>query len=107
MAVGRTRNCTADFLANLMADKPTAGSELRPEEREKGQTLPSRHGEPEPRLPHERDLSSDSQPGIEDERIHQAARDLEEGQQDTGRTPVVTELARQEFPSDADKKNTP
>lgn len=73
----------------------------------KGQTLPSRFGEPEPRLPHERDESADSHPSIPDKRIEQAARDLAQGQQDTGRTPVVTELARREFPSQPEKKTTP
>ena len=78
---------------------------------EKGQTLPSRHDHAEPRLPHERDESSDSHPGTHDERIEQAARDLANGQQDTGRSPVVTDLARQEFPpsaagQEAEKKNT-
>ncbi len=82
-----------------MSNRPDPAAEPHREAPEKGQTLPSRHEQPEPRLPHERDESSDSHPGTEDERIQQAARDLANGQQDTGRSPVVTELARQEFPS--------
>ena len=82
-----------------MSNQPDPAAEPRREAPEKGQTLPSRHEQREPRLPHERDESSDSHPGTEDERIQQAARDLADGQQDTGRSPVVTELARQEFPS--------
>lgn len=38
-----------------------------------------------PRMPHERDQSSDSQQGEPDEIIEQAYRDIEEGQQDTDR----------------------
>ena len=38
-----------------------------------------------PRMPHERDQSSDSQQGEPDEIIEQAYRDVEEGQQDTDR----------------------
>jgi hypothetical protein len=95
----------------LMSNKPDPASEPQRKAREKGQTLPSRNEQPEPRLPHERDESSDSHPGTEDERIKQAARDLANGQQDTGRSPVVTKLARQEFPSQSEeqqgtKKNT-
>jgi len=81
-----------------MAQIPAPGAEPRRDNAEKGLTLPSRHGQPVPRLPHERDESSDNHPGTSDERIKQAARDLANGQQDTGRTPVVTELTRQEFP---------
>ncbi|MCD6681920.1 MAG: hypothetical protein LT102_14955 [Burkholderiaceae bacterium] len=38
-----------------------------------------------PRMPYERDQSSDSQQGEPDEIIEQAYRDVEEGQQDTDR----------------------
>jgi hypothetical protein len=107
MAAGRASDCAADFLADLMAANLAAGVTPRREAPEKGQTLPSRHGQPEPRLPHERDESSDSHPGTADERVEQAARDLADGQQDTGRTPVVTELARKEFPPHVENKPTP
>ena len=72
-----------------MTQSAAPGVELPPEAPVNGKTLPSRHGEPEPRLPHERDESNDSHPGTDDVRIELAARDLEEGKQDTGRTPVV------------------
>ena len=93
-----------DFLADLMAKHPATGAESRPDSPAQGQTLASRHGTREPRLPHERDESSDSHPGTPDKRVEQAARDLAGGQQDTGRTPVVTEIARKEFPSHVEKK---
>lgn len=99
MAVRRAGSRIADFLADLMGQQPV--------EPANGQTLPSRHGQPEPRLPHEHDESSDSHPAKKDARVEQAARDLAAGQQDTGRTPVVTELARKEFPSPAEKKTPP
>lgn len=89
-----------------MVGNSAAGAEPRRNVPERGQTLPSRHGQPVPRLPHERDESSDSHPGTGDERIKQAACDLEQGQQDTGRTPVVTELARKEFPPTRRRKPT-
>jgi hypothetical protein len=107
MAARRSGVCAVDFLVDLMAIKPAAGAEPRRDSPDKGLTLPSRHGQPEPRLPHERDESTDSHPGTEDERIKQAARDLADGQEDTGRTPVVTELTRQEFPSQTEKKINP
>jgi len=103
MVAGRASDCVTDSLAYLMAANPTFDAEPRRDAPAEGLTLPSRHGHSEPRLPHERDESSDSHPGTEDERIKQAARDLVNGQQDTGRTPVVTELARREFPSDKEK----
>jgi len=99
MAFGRPSICAADFLVYLMAEKPSDGTEPRRHAPEKGQTLPSRNQQAEPRLPHERDESSDSHPGTPDERIAQAARDLADGQMDTGLSPVVSELARKEFPS--------
>ncbi len=90
-----------------MAIAPDAGVEPRRDAPEKGQTVPSRNQQPEPRLPHERDESSDSHPGTSDERVEQAARDLADGQQDTGRSPVVTELARKEFPSTTSAEQAP
>lgn len=90
-----------------MTNKPDPALEPQRKAPEKGQTLPSRNKQPEPRLPHERDESSDSHPGTEDQRIKQAARDLANGQQDTGRSPVVTQLARQEFPSQREPQQRP
>lgn len=104
LAAGRARICAGHSVVFLlMASHPDPSAEPQREAPEKGQTLPQRNEQPEPRLPHERDESSDSHPGTDDERIQQAARDLEAGQQDTGRSPVVTELARKEFPSQSDK----
>jgi hypothetical protein len=108
MAAGRTGICTGHHVVFLlMADKPDPGPEPERDAPEKGQTLPSRHQQAEPRLPHERDESSDSHPGTQDERIKQAARDLANGLQDTDRSPVTTKLARQEFPSSTDQKQDP
>lgn len=72
-----------------------------------GETLPRRNERAEPRLPHERDESSSSHGGTDDPRVKQASRDLKEGQLDTGRSPVVDELARKHFSSgkDADGKD--
>lgn len=96
----------ANSLAELMAKSPTAGVEAPRDAPEQGQTRPSRHGRAEPRLPHEHDESSDSHPGTPDKRVEQAARDLTDGQQDTGRSPVVTEIARKEFPSHVENSRT-
>ncbi|HEY0877477.1 MAG TPA: hypothetical protein VGE10_03410 [Zeimonas sp.] len=41
-----------------------------------------------PRMPHERDQSSDSQQGKPDEVMEKAYRDIEEGRQDTDRRGV-------------------
>jgi hypothetical protein len=62
-------------------------------------TRAARHHRPEPRLPHEHDESSDSQRRGRDERVEQAARDVERGLVDTGPTPVIEELARKHFPA--------
>lgn len=42
-------------------------------------------GQPMPRMPHERDQSSDSQHGEPREVLEKAYRDIEEGRQDTDR----------------------
>jgi len=104
MDAGRARLCTGPHVVFLlMASKPDPGLEPERDAPEKGLTLPSRHQHAEPRMPHERDESSDSHPGTGDERVEQAARDLANGLQDTDRSPVVTKLARQEFPSHSGK----
>ncbi len=64
-----------------------------------GETRASRNQRSEPRLPHERDESSDSQQSSGDPRVEQAARDIDNGLLDTGRAPVVDELARKHFPA--------
>ena len=63
---------------------------------EKGATGPSAthavvDGEVAPRLPHERDESSDSGTGEPTERMHQAARDVQAGHVDEPRGPATQE----------------
>lgn len=63
-------------------------------------TTPSRGNRREPRLPHERDQSSEPQaPVNEDARKvgEQAARDLDRGLVDTDRGPVVERLNAEHF----------
>lgn len=96
MVARRAGVCVGHLLVLLLMPRKPASVE--------GKTLPSRHQEPEPRLPHEHDESRDSHPGTEDERVKQAAQDVASGQKDTGRSPVVTELARTHFPSKDEKK---
>lgn len=83
--------------------KPSLQSPLPSDPAKDGQTRPSRHQQSEPRLPHERDESSDSQQPNHDERAEQAARDIDKGLVDTGRAPVVEKIAREHFPP----KDTP
>lgn len=100
MATGRTGISAGHYLdVLLMTNTLGRGTVPRPDLPTDGKTLSGRHGQPEPRLPHEHDESSDSHPGTADKRIVQAARDLQDGKQDTGRTPVVTELASRDAPS--------
>ncbi len=63
-------------------------------------TTPSRGNQREPKLPHERDQSSEPQaPVNEDARKvgEQAARDVERGLVDTDRGPVVERLNAEHF----------
>jgi hypothetical protein len=63
-------------------------------------TTPSRANQREPRLPHERDQSSEPQaPVIEETRNvgEQAARDVERGLVDTDRGAVVEKLSAEHF----------
>lgn len=70
-----------------------------------GMTDVSQKGAPTPRLPHERDESSDSQQQVlPDERVEKAGDDLRQGHLDTGRSPVTTELSRQHFPGKGEDK---
>ena len=64
-----------------------------------GETRTMRHQASEPRLPHERDESSDSQAGAVDKRMAQAARDVEAGMKDTGLGPVVAKIKAEHFPA--------
>lgn len=80
---------------------PSAEQRRKSQEDHTG-TRASRPEGPEPRLPHERDESSDSQQQQgQDERMKKAAQDVAQGQVDTGRSPVNQELAREHFPPEA------
>jgi hypothetical protein len=77
----------------------------RPGKREpRGNTHAARDGQPEPRLPHEHDQSSDSQVlGNEQARklMRQAASAVDRGLVDTDRGAVTERLAREHFGADA------
>lgn len=61
------------------------------------ETKPSVRNRPVPRLPHERDESASSQRGPDQEVVRQAARDIENGLEDTGTGPVLEETHRRAF----------
>lgn len=71
-----------------------------PTHRPNAETKPSIHNEPVPRLPHERDESASSQQGPDQEVVQQAARDLENGLEDTGTGPVLDATHRRLFHQD-------
>lgn len=73
-------------------DHPTASA--KPPNAE---TKPSIRNQPVPRLPHERDESASSQRGPDQEVVKQAARDIENGLEDTGTGPVLDETHRRAF----------
>ena len=79
---------------------PGASDEWPPRKARRGAavTRATRQQRVEPRLPHERDQSGDSQQRARDEHLERAASDVERGLMDTGRAPVVDELARRHFP---------
>ena len=63
-------------------------------------TTPSRGNRREPRLPHERDQSSEPQAPVNEEARElgeQAARDVERGLVDTDRGPVLDKLNAEHF----------
>ena len=67
-------------------------------------THAARDGQREPRLPHERDESSDSQAVENDDArkvMRQAASDVDRGLVDTDRGAVTERLAREHFPPGA------
>ncbi len=72
-------------------DKPTSGQQPNAE------TKPSIRNHPAPRLPHERDESASSQRGPDQEVVKQAARDIENGLEDTGMGPVLDDTHRRAF----------
>jgi len=63
-----------------------------PTPHDSGHTTPQVNGSPSPRLPHERDESSDSQTSPPRAVIKQAHKDLERGLVDTDRGPVMDKL---------------
>ncbi|KQP23336.1 hypothetical protein [Pseudorhodoferax sp. Leaf267] len=71
-------------------------------------------GEVAPRLPHERDESSDSGTGEPSERMHQAARDVAHGHVDVPRGPAtqryyseLTEEAQEQGKTDTEPGSSP
>lgn len=60
-----------------------------PDEHPKGQTHSTVDQEPQPRLPHEHDQSSDSQESPSQPVIEQASKDLKKGLVDTDRGPAA------------------
>jgi len=58
-------------------------------------TTPEVQGQPAPRLPHERDESSDSQTSAPQPIIEQARQDVRRGLVDTDRGPVLNEVYEQ------------
>lgn len=75
-------------------EKPASGDQPNAE------TKPSIRNRPVPPLPHERDESASSQRGPDQEVIQQAARDIENGLEDTGTGPVLDATHRRLFRDD-------
>lgn len=71
-----------------------------PNDQPNAETKPSIRNRPVPRLPHERDESASSQRGPDQEVVRQAARDIENGLQDTDMGPVLDETHRRAFRDD-------
>jgi len=95
------RDATADEVDHAAAD--AVGSEnprVQDAPPRPGQTRVQREGRRLPRLPHERDTSTDSQRQLADspdKSMQQASIDLARGLQDTDRGPVVERIAREHF----------
>lgn len=66
----------------------------RPDSPQRGDTTANVYGEPAPRMPHERDESSDSQDSAPRRIIEQARRDIVSGQKDTDKGPPLDETYR-------------
>ena len=73
-------------------DPPGADQPADPPPHDSGQTTPQAADGRAPRLPHERDESSDSQQTMPQPVMQQAAEDLQRGLQDTDRGPVMDEV---------------
>ena len=61
-----------------------------------GRTVQRREGRAEPRLPHERDESADDQGAPPGDLGRQAQNDVNNGQQDTDRGPVLDQTYRRQ-----------
>lgn len=70
------------------AERPAA-ERVRTPGIQPGETIVTIHGHPAPKLPHERDESGSSQHGPHDEVVKQAAKDIQDGQQDTSMGPPM------------------
>lgn len=88
-----------------MSDTPTPSNDPRKPDPSRdasdGQTQVEQGGESAPRLPHERDQSADSQTPTDGEPTEvgkQAHEDVESGQVDTDRGPVMDRLRKQLAP---------
>ena len=75
----------------------TSRSHKDPTEPRRGKTTQRRMEEGEPRLPHERDESSDSQDTPPSEKARQAHQDLDRGLPDTDKGPELDRLYRRNF----------
>lgn len=112
---------SAQPAASAMASSPPTPTEQPgAHDAPRGDTIPRRqeNGQPgpdagdadtaTPRLPHERDESADSQTKSPDhEVIEQARRDVESGQQDTGRGPVTDRLYERTLRDEAGEPGSP
>ena len=67
-----------------------------PTTHDSGQTTPQKNGKESPKLPHERDESSDSQTSEPRKVIRQAHDDLARGLVDTDRGPLLDELYKKQ-----------
>ncbi len=79
----------------------TPRNSLRRGKAKQGNTYAGRDVVAEPRLPHERDESSDSQKTSNLESkdlVQQAFEDVEKGVVDTDKGPVLQDLARKKYP---------
>ena len=85
-----TKYARTTFTRKIDSDVATGLADS--ETRDAGQTKPQTVGGLAPRLPHERDESSDSQDGKPNALMKQAHLDLERGLVDTDRGPVMDKL---------------
>jgi hypothetical protein len=67
---------------------------------DQGETLPARDEKREPKLPHERDESADSQAAEQPSQVEvgeQAHEDIDRGLVDTGRAPVTNRVYKEQL----------